>query len=374
MGRKRAWASWLAAGFPLAGLSAAALAASATVVAGGAPAAAAGDLPAFGDCADLRYWYAKATLPHVTPWGLDRRFHGRPVMLAAAGTTALARTTAATPLASAYSSATGTNVEEVGVDEPDIAKTDGQRVVLVDDGVLRVFDVSTDEPQETASLALPAGFEGRRLLLAGDRAVVLGTGRGREAFLTTVDLADPAAPRVTRSETVKGRVVSARVHDGVVRIVLATTPRLDFVHPNRHLTRWEALRENRRIVREASARDWLPRHRVVDGWEPLLDCADVRHPRKPAGAGTISVLTMDPQSSAPADATAVAADGDLVYASADRLYVATTDEGWGSWGVARIAAPAPRRSALTARRPMCTPSTSPARRPRTSPPATCPGW
>src|SRR5262245_30434798 len=72
----------------------------------------------------------------------------------------------------------GTNTHEVGVDEPDIVKTDGRRVIVVSEGWLRVIDAATHKL--TGSLYLsdsganefgPAWAD--NLLLAGDRALVL---------------------------------------------------------------------------------------------------------------------------------------------------------------------------------------------------------
>ena len=53
------------------------------------------------------------------------------------------------------SSATGTNVQEAGVDEPDVVKTDGELLVRVQDGDLVTYDVSGDEPR-AAGLPRPA--------------------------------------------------------------------------------------------------------------------------------------------------------------------------------------------------------------------------
>jgi uncharacterized secreted protein with C-terminal beta-propeller domain len=151
-----------------------------------------------------------------------------------------------------------------------------------------------------------------------------------------VDISDPSAPRVVRSEQVEGRVVSARQYDGTVRVVLSSTPALPFVTPDPATSEPEALTQNRRLVRAAASADWLPRH--ADG-RPLVRCADVRHPDRRAGLGTLTVLTFAPTSPEDVDASAVAAGGELVYSSADRLYVATTSGGWlppapDSWGAA----------------------------------------
>src|SRR3954454_3107290 len=67
----------------------------------------------------------------------------------------------------------GTHVHEQGADEPDIVKTDGRRIVTVHGSTLSVIDPATR--RETGRLALPLAGDAR-LLLAGDRALVLGYG------------------------------------------------------------------------------------------------------------------------------------------------------------------------------------------------------
>src|SRR5829696_1372032 len=64
----------------------------------------------------------------------------------------------------------GTNVQELGVDEPDIIKTDGRRIFAVTDRTLRVIAPGGGV---TASLALD-GF-GHRLLIRGDRVLVVAS-------------------------------------------------------------------------------------------------------------------------------------------------------------------------------------------------------
>ena len=80
----------------------------------------------------------------------------------------------AVPAAPDYST---TNTHEAGVDEPDLVKTDGQRIVSVVDGTLRVLDV--EKKQVTGTLRLSdsaAGWYADQLLLSGDRALILGYG------------------------------------------------------------------------------------------------------------------------------------------------------------------------------------------------------
>ena len=62
-----------------------------------------------------------------------------------------------------------------------------------------------------------------------------------------------------------------------------------------------------------------------------VGCTDTFHARTPYGVSTLLVTTLRPGDGlAATDSTAVTTDGDLVYASADRLYVATSR--WGTVG------------------------------------------
>ncbi len=147
-------------------------------------------------------------------------------------------------------------------------------------------------------------------------------------------------------------MVSAREHDGTVRLVVSSTPRLDFVTPRGTTSMKEARATNRQIVRDARAIDWLPTRTAAGGdldereqgddTTRLVRCADVRHPDRESGLGTVSVLTIDPSDPGAYETTAVTADGSMVYASDDRLYVATKLGGWDDWWGSRsgrIAAP-----------------------------------
>lgn len=307
------------------------------------PSAAQGLTP-FSDCAELRRWYVRQALPDVTAYG----WRGHPyygVFDQAIPVPASAPVPRAQEAVS--NGATGTNVQEAGVDEPDLAKTNGDIVVTVPGRDLVITSVSGTAPTEVGRLTLPRGFGGYELLLVGDRIVVLGTqqsyyrdvvmwgstwpgsANGRSAVIT-VDVADPAAPSVIASIPFEGTISTAREHDGTVRVVASSTPSLNFVHPNRRRDRLEARQRNREIVRSTRAQDWLPQRDVdrrSEGGSPLLGCSDVTRPDTKSGLGTITVLTLDPNADAEPATTAVAASGDLVYASTDRLYVAT-QAGW----------------------------------------------
>ena len=326
-----------------------------------ASSATADELPRFDGCEQLRQWYVTAALPSVGPWGFGlggpivlvdgvrQPVVGGPVMAAAAPE---ARGVSS-PGDAVGGSGTGTNVQEPGVDEPDVAKTDGRIVVRTAGRSVVVTDVSGARARELSRLRIPGPrLQAPELLLAGDTVLVVGDEPRYSggpvplhrpamtdgimmpglqqpllARLVGIDVSDPAAPRVVTEQWLDGGIVSAREYgDGTVRVVLTTGfPPLDFVHPNGDRTRGEARRENRQIVRDAPIDAWLPGIRTPGGPRlPLLDCRDVRHPRQPSGFGTLTVLTFPATDPASYSATAVTAAGDLVYSSAERLYVATT--------------------------------------------------
>ena len=325
------------------------------------PRAAADELPAFDSCPQLASWYRDLALQQVTPWG----FGGPAVMYAEgnAGGAAGGAATASSADARAASGpvpqdaaapvtngATGTNNQEQGVDESDLVKAAGNRVVGVRGSQIYVTTVTVDgfAALRTVDLPLAAATD---LLVDGDTALVLGAARqqtsdgaaarlvpwqGQRSALAVVDLATAA---VRGSEDVDGAVLSARLVGDTARVVVSssgTGPHL--VAPASPGSEQTALEANKAAIRAATAADWLPSRQLRDAsgavvsQGPLLQCNDVRHPVQAAGLGTLSVLTIGMTAEKPLESgtsVGVSAGGDLVYASTDRLYVATSR--WGSW-------------------------------------------
>lgn len=274
----------------------------------------------------------------------------------------------------------GTNVQEAGVDEPDLLKTDGRTMYVVNRGRLEVLDVTGDQPRSLTSLPLDVGWDAQ-LLLHGDRLLVTSTSGivvpfaaetttddGREApaddaatteeqgiaasdmaypagsgstLLTSIDVSDPTRPVVDERLTLDGWIVNSRLVDGVVRLVVRTEAgiNLPWEYPRAAGLRAErlALEANRELIRNSTAEDWLPYyvHESADGGEQadtLLACNRIAHPEDFAGLGVLSVLTVDlaTGSLVPGKAaTGLLAAGDTVYASPETLYVATTR--WQDW-------------------------------------------
>ena len=157
------------------------------------------------------------------------------------------------------------------------------------------------------------------MLLRGDTLLVLGTGPAG-ARMTQVDVSDPKAMLVRRTQDVDGSIVDARRVGRGVRVVVSSYP--DAVYSAPEL--------------RAKARNWLPRSTLTfrrTGRQVVrkaVRCERVRRPASFAGPGVLTVYTVDMGAGLPAvDADAVLSGGEIVYGSASGLYVATQryDEG-----------------------------------------------
>ena len=315
-------------------------------------------LEPFGACDELLAYFQRQALQQVGPYGLPGLEGGLPD-IAATEAAAGAETTggpaaqveariSAAPVAGVDYS--GTNVQERGVDEPDVVKTDGKIVVTVAGNKLQVVDLARPD---AGAATLPLQGGGHELLLDGDRLLVLATAEAgsvsglaqREisvgpygygapiSVLTVVDLADPADPQVEAELVLDGAYRSARMTDATARVVLASQPTgLDFVHPNGGGLRaeLEATERNRRIISESTIDNWLPYYRRTDHRNgetsegTLLDCDAVSRPQQFSGLGLVSVLSIDLGGSlTPGGGTAIVASGETVYASPQTLYVTT---------------------------------------------------
>lgn len=326
-----------------------------------APAAFTGDLRAASSCTDLLASYVERGVDQVGPWGWGgQAMFASDATGSAAGDVSQESSRASSPTTSRQTNgATGTNVQEAGVDEPDIVKSDGSTLYRVDGDDLTTYAIPQlgqpgAQPTRIGSLDLPRMTDAE-ILLVGDTVVALSqdvaSGRpGSTGDLATtrvaiIDVSDPAAMTVEHTYDYDTSLVAARLHQDIsgdtVRIVLqAGLPDLDFAQPGTR--RWlfgtsddDAMRINQDTVRATTIDDWLPQV-STDGGAPVpaLGCDQVGLPDDEAALGTLAVIGFDPTTlSGPADraGTGLAVDSDVVYASADRLYVATSayvGRGW----------------------------------------------
>ncbi|MEV6488232.1 beta-propeller domain-containing protein [Actinoplanes sp. NPDC051633] len=302
-------------------------------------------LVAFDSCAQLRDDLRAAAKKSVGPYGLG----GDVVAFAADGAMPEGARAAAPANAAADKAATpefsGTNTHEAGVDEPDIVKTDGRRIVTISQNKLLVVDAASKKV--TGTLPLGQDVYGGNLLLSGDRALVLveaaqgfydGPSSPKRPYAygvggTKVILVDLAgSPRIVSEFESNARLIDARQTGGAARVVLSSTPRITFPDlPNTRDDR-DRINANRKAIDRAGVDAWLPEWSVTTGGtveKGQVGCGDVRRPPVYSGKSVLSVLTFD--IAAPkldnGRPVAIVADGDTVYGTPTSLYIAN-DQRW----------------------------------------------
>jgi len=240
--------------------------------------------------------------------------------------TARSAAAAAPSIATSAPDYSGTNVHEPGVDEPDIVKTDGSRIIIVANNVLHVVDAASR--RLTGELLLPSYFGApAELLLRGDRAVVLYPSApvptpvvwaDQQSYTSDVVLVDLSGrwPRLAGTLTVDGSLLDARQVGAAARLVVRSSPRVDAGNPA--------------AIDAATTSDWLPRFSLnVDGRtrSGRVDCQQISRPTHYSGLTMLTVYSLDldvPSLTIGQPATVVA-DGDVVYGTGTSLYIAADD-------------------------------------------------
>jgi uncharacterized secreted protein with C-terminal beta-propeller domain len=281
-------------------------------------------LKAFGSCESLVGYAARhvppARIPGVQP--MSRAGPGDEEQAASGGGAA---------------DSSQTNVQEVGVDEPDTVKTDGATIFALANGHLHAVNARSPAPALLGTLELRGG-SGEAMFLHAGRALVLGYGP-RGTRMTEVDVSDPARMKVVSTEDVDGYLVDARLTGSAARVVVASEP---------------AALYGRRALR-SRASGWLPMSRLRYARKGrtitsrAVGCRSVRRPAVFSGPGVLAVYTVDLAKGLPAvDADAIFTGADTVYASAGSLYVATRrwdeDPVGGMTSIHRFATAAPDRT------------------------------
>ena len=228
-----------------------------------------------------------------------------------------------------------TNNQEAGVDEPDIAKTDGTTLFTVSQGKLFAVAVGGPAPRLAGSLDLGSDGYNAQLLLRGSRLIVISSGgyayplAGRPAAgsaiayppnygatttIREVDVGNPSAMKLTRTMTVDGSFVDARQNGATARLVISSAPR------------GIGLAAGQRVATGA----WVPSrhfHSALTGRSyvrPVAACRTIRRPGVFSGLGMLTIFTLDlDRGLYTADTQALMADAQIVYGSTTSLYVAT---------------------------------------------------
>ena len=334
-----------------------------------------GRLQAFSACEEFLNHMRAEAAERVGPYGLDGFggggigiLEGDDAMEMAAEDESAMDSTAGASTSTAQSAPalvegedfSGTNNQVLGVDEPDIVKTDGSRIITVTDNHLRVFTINGTDAVPQHDLVLDSWP--REMLLDGDRLLILSDawgeeGPGGQGYTTEEDYNSYGPATVVTQVNIgdsldvlghlrfEGQYVSARKIGDIARLVIsAPPPQLSFIYPQSQGSEDIARETNQRIVAESTLDDWLATYKLVqpNGREIISEgaitpCERIYRPSEFSGFDLLTVLTINMQGTLGApQATSVVAAGQTVYASNDSLYVATNV--WPSFPVEPFAA------------------------------------
>ena len=236
-----------------------------------------------------------------------------------------------------------TNVQEAGVDEPDIVKTDGNRIVAV--AQARVHLIALDGGKMTRRKTLSdtavrnVFLSGKRLLVfSGQAGQISEPGArwaGQQAVLTMYDISNFSDPSLIATLTIDGDVLDARLVGSQARVVTASSPDVDAPSPV-YTPDGEISEKSKADLRAAVANtnvdDWIPTYRLQDGAGAgvsegrLVECANLAHPETFSGLDTVAVSSFDMGSALQSRKTVgVIAGGQQIYATGTSTYVSTTN-------------------------------------------------
>ena len=225
---------------------------------------------------------------------------------------------------------TTTNIQEAGVDESDVIKSDGTYFYIAKDRSLRIVRATPeDQMAEVGQLEVETAIDsmylfGSKLILLGQAYEYGSSGdaeirvwppyyRGTSLTVYEVDVSDPASPAVTRQLDLDGSLVTSRLTNERVIIVLTIVPDLpeDPTPVSIGLVTLEQV---------------MPKVRTVAGEQDMVPWEDWLYPTSPDGYYMTAVITLDANDIESILASAaVLANAGTIYASPEALYVTDAD-------------------------------------------------
>jgi Beta propeller domain len=320
----------------------------------------------FDGCKSLLAYLQESALKRVGPYGFNTGYGypGGPIAMegdmATTATTAAAAAATAAPASKnaapvgvageATRDSSGTNTQEVGVDEGDTVENDGRYVYAVVDGA-KLQIVDTTNTSKVASVDLPQGQQ--QIILDGKRLVVVTGGWGDmqvKAFgsmpyrggnglgastISVFDVSDPTKPSMTSQSTLEGNALAVRASGNIVRIVVRSGfgDRLPLLQPavGGKAAEEKAKALNEQAIKDSKIEDWLPRAATgkpgsIGTPASAVECNQMGTPAEFAGLGLTWVASVDLKAESPkvVGSAGVVAEGSTVYSSEKSLYVSTT--------------------------------------------------
>ncbi|MFW6053305.1 MAG: beta-propeller domain-containing protein [Persicimonas sp.] len=266
---------------------------------------------------------------------------------------------------------TETNVQEEGVDEDDIIKTDGDFIYAVHESELLILDswpaeetsiVSRYDLSQDGTASDNGHLWARSMFLKGDRVAVFSQFYDQTQWtrITILDVSDRSAPVLEDVVELEGYFQTGRMTDGEMYLVSQgqfqhtldvwgiaysadhDLPESDWEDSEAEVQ--QKVDDARPLVRQIveqeladkTISELMPRRRTFESdgsenTEAMYACDELYLPQQNAGLGVLHVSHLDMDDPTEITSTGLMAHGWNVYASTDNLYVAMSSRAWW-WG------------------------------------------
>lgn len=252
----------------------------------------------------------------------------------------------------------GTNIQESGVDESDVVKTDGDYLYVANQSDVRIVSARPAESMNVVGYVKAGGwidsiylYDGKLVVLYrpsrnGDDPIVyrdeekIAVGMPywipyqEKTGILIVDVGNPTNPITIKDIQVEGYLLSSRITGGNLHVVaqyLANLPPLEIWYDGSEVGKETVIEANNKLLASLTLDDFVPKYTVCDAGGVVVDkgraiaTEDFIRPREDNGGTMVSIITVDMENPA-ADFTSTGfiADAHNVYASTDSLYLVST--------------------------------------------------
>ena len=246
-----------------------------------------------------------------------------------------------------------TNVQEAGVDEPDIVKSDGDHIYVFNGDLFLIYDVSLVLASHEIS-RLKLEYPPQEMFVSNGLAVLFSSSMGGTypifegqttvpgpydpgTVITIIDLNDLEKPKIIRELKIKGYYSTARLMDGIVHVIISSYLSFPVFDAE------AGVDDNLKKIEQTPLESWIPT--VTDtvhhgdgqkkSTERTVSCESFYLPGSVDVTSLLMILSIDLDKplEGPKEATAVSATS-TAYASKQNIYVShghvLNDCSWGT--------------------------------------------
>ncbi|NOY69887.1 MAG: hypothetical protein GXP53_10465 [Deltaproteobacteria bacterium] len=265
-----------------------------------------------------------------------------------------------------------TNIQEAGVDEGDVVKTDGDFLYIASKNHVKIVaarpGIETNANDAAGSRQISVDGDIDELYLYGHLLVIIYTPENNAGTpwngadsvdpsvkadfvgipywipvnarvgILFVDVSNPDAPETIKKITADGRLSGSRRIEGRLHVILQYLPVLPPIHiwyDGTEKNRENVISENRLLLADMPVDAFLPKVTVTGAADAVLKSGrlvptpDFLRPDPASGGGIVTVLTQDlDDPSSDFSSIGFIADVGTVYASTRSLYLVDTDYPW----------------------------------------------